>query len=111
MSGVQYGNFDFHKGNTLSLFAQTFLLRHEFICMDTKSIKVPFDFLSGKHSVSFDTNYYHNFQQKANFSNYQELVQALNILIPYYQYYFPFYRLNKKAMVLQLMAKNRIYDR
>jgi hypothetical protein len=51
-----------------------------------------------------------NFQDSSFDQTYIHLVYALDKLMPFYQYYFTFYKTNKRLVVLNLMQKARIYD-
>jgi hypothetical protein len=47
-SGIQAGNFEFRRGNTLASFAQTFRTLLELSTRDSRSLRVPFDIMTGK---------------------------------------------------------------
>jgi hypothetical protein len=43
-------------------------------------------------------------------SFYRKLVHACDRLVPFYRQYFPFYKMNKRIVVLDLLTRVRMYD-
>lgn len=51
-----------------------------------------------------------NFQQANIDQLYMQLVSASDKLVPFYRYYFTYYKPNKRLVVLDLLQKLRVYD-
>ena len=87
------------------MFAETFVHAFEFYLLDTTSVNAPLDYVSGNLKMAALE------RQGTRIDHlYIQLVCAMDKLIPFYRYYFPFYKLNKKAVVLELMAQLSIHD-
>ena len=93
------------------MFAEAFTYQLDLNLKDTTCLKVPVDIMNGTQQMP-KQNYgnLQNFQDAGTDQLYVHLVQALDKLIPFYQYYFTFYKSNKRLMVLNLMQRLRIYD-
>ena len=88
------------------MFAESFLYALDLYILDSTKVNAPYDFLNGalkKQSIEMYPIHMESF--------YIQQVQAMDKLIPFYKYYFPFYKVNKKAIVLELMTQLGVYDK
>ena len=51
LNNVQAGKFEFKRGNTLAIFAETFSSALDLNLKDTGGLKVPFDLVTGKQQM------------------------------------------------------------
>lgn len=109
MNNIITGKFEFKKGNTLASFAEAMLNFLEMNTKDTHALVAPFDFITGKQQMQFG-NEQRNFQGSNLDNQYVQLVLSVDKLVPFYRFYFTFYKINKRVLVLDLLQKVRVYD-
>ena len=91
------------------MFAEAYLHCIELNTKDSKGLKVPFDLITGKQQM-MNRSDQRNYQSSNLDTMYFQLVLACDKLLPFYRYYFTFYKINKRVVVLDLLQKLRVYD-
>ncbi|CDW73308.1 UNKNOWN [Stylonychia lemnae] len=108
MINITHGKFEFKKGNTLAAFAEAMDLNMRGLFSDLP--KPQYQLMTGEDVYHPNTDYINYSSLGSNSENYFKLLKACSKLIPFYQYYFDFYLPSKKAVVMALFSKVRIYD-
>jgi hypothetical protein len=91
------------------MFAEAFSQSLDLNLKDSGTMKVPFDFVNGSQEM-YKKNDLKQYQQSGLEDKYVQMVYAMDKLLPFYQYFFTFYKTNKRLVVLDLMRSLRIYD-
>ena len=89
------------------MFAEAYLEALELQVLDTTRHEAPFDFMNGSSDIPSIRG---PWGSSSIDGLYTQLVGTIDRLVPFYRYFFPFYRLNKKCLVLQLMSQLSVYD-
>ena len=110
-ASIQSGNFEFRKGNTLATFAETFGLIYDLGQADPRATKVPHHHINAPPGLPAATSLLEaGFKSEHAEKFYLQLVSACHRLIPFYQEFFTYYKMNKRVVVLDLLTKIRLYD-
>lgn len=98
---LHFNSFDFKRGNTLASFAETFSMMYELNVKDSRTIKVPMDFINQTHEI---LGRMMGYQSKDIDIFYRNLTKCCYSLLPFYRQVFTYYRMNKRIVVLNLMT-------
>jgi len=107
IGNVLSGKFDIQRGNSLAMFAESFLISMDLNMKDSTKISEPLAIARQQMHIS---NPMHAKQAPEIALLYAKLVSCVDRMLPFYRYFFTYYQLNKKLVVLEFLAKNRVYD-
>lgn len=100
-------DFDFRHGNLLTMFAESFLISLDMNIKDCGLADEPLGML--KQQMHPSNPIY--LKQIPNIRlQYSKLVASLNLMIPFYRHFFTYYKMNKKMVVIELLARTRVHD-
>lgn len=95
------GKFEFKKGNTLASLAEALLINFDSIYGNTEQSLS--ETLIGEDVPFPITDIFSLGSAQYSNKNYEQLVEVLIKLLPYYRYYFDHYLPSKKLVVLSLL--------
>lgn len=103
------GSLDTKRGNTVAGFAETMLTFLDYVNNGvTNDMNLPLNIFNRNQAIVM-----HTMGFRKTYLSMQQLSKiylALHKLIPYYEYYFSFYKANKRLVVLELLSKIRFYN-
>lgn len=110
LNGITWGRFEFKKGNTLATLAMVMNATHKSYYGGSKDILYDAQkgdklFQSGGILSVLDVGTLSDFLHI-----YPSWVSAVNILIPFYAYFFDYYRPSQKLHVLRFLSNFKVYD-
>ena len=110
INGIRTGRFEFKKGNTLATLAMVMNATHNSIFGSSKDIL--FDAMSTTRMYVQNTSAA-TLQAGTTMDLqylYTSIVPAVHVLIPYYTYFFDFYRISQQLHVLFFFTNFSVYD-
>ena len=109
LGNVLSGKFEFKRGNTLAMFAEAMTKAVDLTLKNTTIIQIPEDIMMGTQQLHKQHPLRGN--QISGVDNfYAQLVQSCDKLVPFYKYYFQYYKANKRLVVLDLLSTIQVYD-
>lgn len=104
LANIMRDRFEYRRGNTLASLAEALLITWDANVKNHFSENLILDVLSGKAVMSRDSAL--RYGQVADFGKQViAKVYAMPRLIPFWQYYFTFYKANKRLICLELLTK------
>ena len=100
------GSLDTKRGNTLAGFAETVSTYIEHV--NKVNTNIPLNVLNREMAFVM-----HTMGVRQTFlpsTMLFKIYQANNRLMPFYEYYFNFYKANKRLVVLDVLSKIRVYN-